>query len=72
MGRARRGRKLLVASVGVAAVTYGCKDFRREPVGNLMVVDTPGPDAAAQVPGHSRADGGAKPEPPASAQPTDK
>ena len=36
--RVFKGRKLLIASIGVAAVTYACtkEQERRYPVGNLM------------------------------------
>src|SRR6476646_3540840 len=42
--RRRVGRKLLVASLGVAAVAYGCKG--NQPVGNLA--SPVQPDAAAE------------------------
>ena len=40
-------RKILIASLGVAAVAYGC---RREAVGNLMPAPAPPPDAQATPP----------------------
>jgi hypothetical protein len=48
--RRRTGRKLLIASIGVAAIAYGCsKDPKQpEPVGNL-VAPPPPPDAGAET-----------------------
>ena len=51
MKRSRRGRKLLVASLGVAAMAYACQksDREAEPVGNLVAPE-PTPDAAPAEP----------------------
>jgi hypothetical protein len=52
MGRRSKARKILVASIGVAAVMYGCKKNDGgaggvETTGNLVAPD-PMPDAAAE------------------------
>ena len=43
MKRASRGKKLLVASLGVAAMVYACQrnDGENERVGNLVAPDPP-------------------------------
>lgn len=56
--RVFKGRKLLIASIGVAAVTYACnkEQPRPEPVGNLMA---PMPmDSGAPAPTTDSADSG--------------
>jgi hypothetical protein len=39
--RPKTPRKLLVAAVGVAAVSYGCRSNPPEPVGNLVAMPPP-------------------------------
>jgi hypothetical protein len=46
----RKGKKLLIASVGVAAISYACnKEPPRDPVGNLRGPE-PTPDAGTTAP----------------------
>lgn len=56
MNRRTPGRKLLVATLGVAAVSYGCRSNPPEPVGNLVAAPVPVPAEAGVAAG---ADAGA-------------